>query len=72
MAPAPVAAPVASVSRPAAALAPAGAVRSARVASLHPLHSSSTCHCNSLIFLGILRWLIWSESNSFYCFVLPP
>lgn len=41
MAPAPVAAPVASVSRAAAALAPAGAVRSARVASLHPFHSST-------------------------------
>ncbi|CAD6236331.1 unnamed protein product [Miscanthus lutarioriparius] len=41
MAPAAVAAPVASVSPAAAALAPGGAVRSARIASLHPCHSST-------------------------------
>ena len=45
MAPAAVAAPVASVSPG------GGAVRSARrIASLHPCHSSSKCHCYSLAF----------------------
>ena len=70
MAPAAVAAPVASVSPG------GGAVRSARrIASLHPCHSSSKCHCYSLAFSSspsCYADLIGNPILLFLCFLLGP